>query len=194
MNITQVVQKYFYGFIALFAVVFLSFSTIDSTEDACRNGLTRFILNNNLDTLITNACVIDTIKEEVFKVVQEMPRFPGCEDLSTDEEKMECAQTKMLQFIFNNIEYPKKAMDNSVQGTIVVRYIVTTTGKIKDIETVRKIGGGCDEAGEKVVAMMPDWIPGKQRGENVNVQFNLPIKFKLDKKTLKMNKKRLKKG
>ena len=74
----------------------------------------------------------------------------------------------------------------------MIRYVITKTGDFRDIEVVRSIGGGCDEESLKVVQNMPKWIPGKQRGKNVNVQFNLPIKFKLDKKTIKENEKRMK--
>ena len=132
----------------------------------------------------------DSLEKEIFKVVDNMPRFSGCEYLDSKEKKMECSRQKMLEFIFDNIEYPIEARDNSVEGTVVVRFIITKDGSLENIEVVRKIGGGCDEESERVVHLMPDWIAGSQKGKAVNVQFNLPIKFKLDKKTLKENAKR----
>jgi len=39
-------------------------------------------------------------EEEIFKVIEEMPRFPGCEELPTAAEKKQCADKKLLEFIF----------------------------------------------------------------------------------------------
>jgi len=47
---------------------------------------------------------------------------------------------------------------------------------------LKGIGGGCDEEAVRVVSAMPNWKPGTQRGEAVNVSYNLPIKFVLDEK------------
>lgn len=108
-----------------------------------------------------------------------MPRFPGCEDLPTQEEKEQCAQANMLQFVYQNVKYPAIAVENGVEGTVVIRFIVEADGRVSNIELARDIGGGCGQEGMRVVNMMPNWIPGKQEGETVRVQYNLPIKFKL---------------
>ncbi len=125
--------------------------------------------------------VADTLPEgEVYKVVEEMPRFPGCEEITDAAEREKCAQTKMLEFIFKNIKYPAEARKNGVEGMSVVKFIVEKDGSISEAETVRTIGSGCDEEVLKVVYMMPKWIPGKQSGKPVRTQFMLPVKFKLD--------------
>ena len=69
----------------------------------------------------------------------------------------------------------------SITGTYP-NFTVTGTevdGSITDVRVLRGIGGGCDEEAIRVVKSMPRWIPGKQRGVPVRVQFNLPIKFTL---------------
>ena len=57
-------------------------------------------------------------------------------------------------------------------------------GSIKDASLLRGFNEACDNEALRVVAAMPNWIPGKQRGKAVNVQFNLPIRFNLDNKEL----------
>src|SRR5699024_6029404 len=58
---------------------------------------------------------------EIFHVVEEMPRFPGCEDMEgTSEEKKRCADEKMLQFLYSNIRYPEMAARDNVEGQVVV--------------------------------------------------------------------------
>lgn len=118
--------------------------------------------------------------EEIFKVVEDMPRFPGCEDVSGKTEREQCAQQKMLEFIYKNIKYPTIARENGVEGTAVIRFVIEPDGAISNAEVVRDIGAGCGGEALRVVETMPKWIPGKQRGKPVRVQFNLPVKFKLE--------------
>ena len=53
-------------------------------------------------------------QDELFNVVEEMPRFPGCEELEiTPAEKKKCAETKLLEYIYSNVQYPQEAIANS---------------------------------------------------------------------------------
>ncbi len=117
--------------------------------------------------------------DPIFKVVDEMPRFPGCEEKPDLKEKESCAQAEMLNFVYTNIIYPEQARDADVQGTVVVRFVVSADGSITKPEVLRSIGGGCDEEVLRIVGEMPNWIPGKNDGKAVAVQYNLPVKFKL---------------
>lgn len=121
--------------------------------------------------------------KEIFKVVEDMPLFPGCDDLGTKEEKTLCSQKKLLAFIYENIKYPAVARDNNVSGTVVVRFVVTESGAIEKAEILRDIGAKCGEEALRVVKLMNNmpqqWTPGEQRGRKVPVYFSLPIKFVL---------------
>jgi protein TonB len=57
---------------------------------------------------------------------------------------------------------------------------VRKDGRISGAKILRGIGGGCDEEALRVVKKMPRWKPGTQSGKNIDVQFNIPIVFKLD--------------
>ncbi len=126
--------------------------------------------------------------EEFFKVVEEMPRFPGCEDLASAADKSSCAKEKLLEWIYSNLNYPKDGVDGDLEGMQVVQFVVRPNGKVTDIKIVRSIGSVFDASVMQLMNKMVDdiiWIPGKQRGKKVPVQFNLPIKFNLDKQTKK---------
>ena len=119
--------------------------------------------------------------EEVYKVVEQMPMFPGCEQLGgSNQELQECATKAMLEFIYGNIRYPKQAREAGIEGTAVVTFIVGKDGELLEPRIVRSVGAGTDEEVLRVVEEMPAWIPGKQDGRDVQVQFNLPIKFRLE--------------
>ena len=122
---------------------------------------------------------------EVFKVVEQMPRFPGCEDMAgSDAEKKQCADKKMLEFIYKNIKYPAIARENGVEGQVVVQFVVEPSGEVSGVEVLRDIGAKCGDEAKRVVELMNKkgikWTPGRQRGQNVRVQFILPVKFKLN--------------
>jgi protein TonB len=141
------------------------------------------LLAIGISVFITIGCQPEEPKEaEIFKVVEQMPRFPGCEDQGPEKE--ECAKTKMLQYIYENLKYPAIAKENGVEGMAVLQFVVTETGKVDDVKIVRDIGAGCGDAGKKVVEAMNNlperWTPGKQSGRPVKVLYTLPIKFKLE--------------
>lgn len=128
--------------------------------------------------------------EEIFKVVEKMPRFPGCSDMDAPEsEKNNCASQKMLEFLYKNIQYPAEAKEAGVEGMCIVQFTVVKDGSLENINLVRDIGKGCGDEAIRVVNMMnqmPDkWEPGTQRQRPVKVLYTLPIKFALDKEAPK---------
>ncbi len=133
------------------------------------------------DKLTTEECEPASIGsgEEIFQVVENMPAFPGCENTGDKTAYQACSTEKLLEFIYENVEYPKIAKDNGIEGTVVIRFVVDRNGNVVEPEIVREIGGGCEEEALRVVKIMPVWHPGTQRGVPVNVYFNLPVKFKL---------------
>lgn len=122
--------------------------------------------------------------EEIFRVVEDMPRFPGCEGLSNKTERENCANQKLLEYVYSEIRYPDIAKENAVEGTVVLQFVVGKDGQIRDSRIVRDVGGGCGKEALRVVDLMNSevgqWVPGRQRGVPVPVMFTLPIKFKLD--------------
>jgi len=122
----------------------------------------------------------DTDEDIVWDIVQEMPRFGGCEEISgTSAEKKQCAEKKLMQYIYGKIKYPTIARENGIEGLVVVSFVVEKDGSISGAEVLRDIGGGCGAEALRVISSMPDWTPGYQRTKPVRVQFNMPIKFQL---------------
>lgn len=134
-------------------------------------------------------------ESESFTIAEVMPRFPGCEDQGlTGLELNQCAQRKMLEYIYTHLKYPEEAIKNEVEGTSIASFIVEKDGSISSIQIVRDIGGGTGEETTRVLQQMQEegirWIPGEQDGQKVRVVFNLPIKFKLTDSDPGMNRKK----
>jgi len=192
--------------------VYLGFDTKDSLElvlEKIRNLQLKFIPGKNggkpvnvLYTLPVDFSIKDEIPrldlnidksqdpfdDDIYKVVEQMPRFPGCESIEGDnDQKMLCAREKMLEFIYANLKYPAKARENGVEGMSVGQFIVSKDGSIEDIKIVRDIGAETGNAVIKVLEEMNNlpqkWTPGYQRGKAVKVLYTLPVKFTLTGKS-----------
>jgi protein TonB len=116
------------------------------------------------DLQIDQSNVVEEAYEKPFTIVEQMPEFPG-------------GASNMMKFIAENVKYPAMAREAGISGNVFVSFVVNRNGEISNVKILRGIGGGCDEEAIRVVRLMPSWIPGKQNGKPVPVQFNLPIKF-----------------
>lgn len=105
-------------------------------------------------------------KNGVYTQSEVMPKYTGGNDA-------------MFKYLSTNLKYPIAAKEKKIEGTVFVRFVVNADGKVGSVEILRGIGGGCDQEAKRIVEMMPNWTPGQEKGKNVAVQYNLPIKFKL---------------
>jgi len=118
----------------------------------------------------------------------EMPRFPGCEEITEITKRDKCAQDKLLTFIYTRIKYPAEARKAGIQGKVIIKYVVQKDGTVAKARIEREIGGGCGEAALKVINALPKMIHGTKDGKAVDVEMVIPVQFKLDggsEKTLK---------
>ena len=104
---------------------------------------------------------------EVFQVVEEQPMFPG-------------GMEEMMKFLQQNVKYPKEAQNQGKQGRVIVQFVVNKDGSISNDTIVRSVDPLLDAEALRVVRSMPNWTPGKQKGEAVRVRFTLPVTFRLD--------------
>ena len=121
--------------------------------------------------------VLEDVEAPVI-IAENMPRFPGCEDLGlSKEERRTCSEKKLLEYIYAHIEYPQIALQNGISGMVVVQFVVEKDGSITEAEVLKDIGGSCGREVLRVVDSMPTWIPGSQQGRKVRVMFRLPVRF-----------------
>lgn len=111
----------------------------------------------------------DTAKSDgkIFTIVEEMPQFPGGEE-------------GLFRYIEKNVKYPLETQKNKTKGKVFITFMVTKTGTVEDAKIIRGVSPQLDEEALRVISTMPAWTPGKQNGRPVNVQYNIPINFKVD--------------
>jgi periplasmic protein TonB len=84
-------------------------------------------------------------------------------------------------YVKDNLHYPAPAKRMDIEGRVFVQFIVEKDGSISDVQTIKGIGGGCDEEAVRVLQTSPKWKPAKQRGRPVRQRMVLPITFILSK-------------
>jgi TonB family protein len=104
--------------------------------------------------------------KKLWAVVEEMPMFPGGEQA-------------MISWISSNIIYPAEAVKAGIQGIVPVHFMVTGNGKVKYVRVSKSVNHFLDAEAVKVISTMPDWKPGRQNGKPVDVDFTVPVEFKL---------------
>jgi TonB family protein len=97
-----------------------------------------------------------------------MPKYPG-------------GNKALYAFMGENIKYPQDAKEKGIQGTVYVSFVIEKDGSVSHVKILRGVSKSLDSEAMRVVKTMPNWEPGTQRGKAVRVQYNLPIKFTLDK-------------
>lgn len=132
--------------------------------------------------------------DEVFQVVESMPRFSGCEHITELNDRKQCAQSNLMKYIGDNFQYPEAAKASNIEGTVVVRIIVNHQGCPIDTRIVRSLSDEVDQEVIRIMKQMPRWIPGKQRDKTVDVYFNIPVKVRPYKEVKKKKKNKRKRS
>lgn len=88
----------------------------------------------------------------------------------------------MNEVIYSNLKYPEEARALGIEELVVIQFEISEEGEVSHIHAVRGTRVDLRAEGERLVAQyLKKWVPGKQRGHPVRVQYNLPIKFELNK-------------
>ena len=97
------------------------------------------------------------------------PRFSGCDD-PTD---LDCADLKMMQFVFSNLKHP----EGNPGGQVLVYFTVKADGSLTDLAIEKGLTKECDNEVLRILELMPNWIPAQVEGANVDTEWELEVKF-----------------
>ena len=71
-----------------------------------------------------------------LSVLSKPPVFPGCEELKTNKDLRNCFQNGISQHIKNNFKHPEIAKKYGIEATIVLNFIIDTTGKVSSAKVI----------------------------------------------------------
>ena len=156
-----------YAFILpLFAMILLTNYACKPKKDKPAEVTT----SAKVDTTKTTIKVVNKpMTEAPMEGVEQMPEFPG-------------GKAGLMKFLSKNVHYPTSASEMGIQGRVILRFVISKTGDVSQVEVIRGLDPACDKEAVRVVKMMPKWTPGKQNGRNVPVYFTLPIRYQLSTK------------
>lgn len=107
-----------------------------------------------------------TSGDYAFDFADVMPSYPG-------------GNHALSWFIHSKLIYPKEAVAQKTEGIVVVGFVVDQYGRVRQPKILKSLTPVCDAEALRVVRLIPDWMPGQNKGRNVSVLFKLPIEFKL---------------
>lgn len=116
---------------------------------------------------VINAPATTDDGEEVYEVVEKMPKFP------------DGGMSGLMKYLSANIRYPEAAHKAGTQGRVTVQFVVSKDGSIGDVKVIRGVDPTLDAEAIRVISGMPKWKPGTQKGEPVNVRYTVPVMFRL---------------
>ena len=103
---------------------------------------------------------------DIYKVAEVMPEYPN-------------GNQAMMEFLRNNIVYPDSCKAEGIQGVVFLSFVIDEEGNVKDLGVLRSPDDRLSKNAMEVVKKMPKWTAGKQDGQPVKVQYNLPISYRL---------------
>ncbi|MDY6257916.1 MAG: M56 family metallopeptidase [Bacteroidaceae bacterium] len=130
--------------------------------------------------------------DPIFEVTEEPAQYPG-------------GQAALMQYIAQNIRYPKISAENGVQGRVLVQFVIEKDGSLSNFKIVKdakpvsdgitvnaqgttaegndipkEAYGALNIEALRVLRGMPNWTPAKQRGQVVRMRYTLPVTFRLE--------------
>lgn len=114
------------------------------------------------------ASTVDPKLNDLFCKSGQIPEFPGGMD-------------SLVSFASSHLYYPNTAKKDSVQGTVLLKFTIDTTGKVTDDIVYKKLRTDLDTICLEMLRKMPVWTPGMIEGKPVSIQFLWPIRFTLTK-------------
>lgn len=95
--------------------------------------------------------------------VDVLPSYPGGMDA-------------LRKFLQKHLQTPDE-LEGGQSVSVRVKFVVDYTGKLKSFVTVQDGGQAYNNEVVRVLKKMPDWVPGKTKGENVSVYYVIPVRF-----------------
>ena len=97
-----------------------------------------------------------------------LPEFPGGTDA-------------LMQYWLKHLHYPESAQADSIEGRVIVSFIVEKNGRLTGLHVERGVRADLDSAALAVVRDMPRWMPGYSKGRAVRSKYVIPISYRFGK-------------
>jgi TonB family protein len=146
-----------YGDIAADGVIVIEITTKDGKGmKAERNEI----------AFVAPVLVVGEEPEKILDIVQQKAQFVGGMDA-------------LYTWLTDNLVYPQEALDNDIEGNVVVKFAVMADGSVDKVEAVSSPSKLLSAEAVRLLKSSPKWIPGKNEDKVLVSYFYLPIIFRL---------------
>lgn len=114
--------------------------------------------------LIKGQCFTSTGADTTYFPLFTPPMFPG-------------GEKALMKFLSDNLKISEEARNKDIKGKVIVTFEVSHTGKITNINFLKKAYPDFNREVLRVLNAMPAWQPGTQDGIKVKTQLTLPVSF-----------------
>lgn len=108
-----------------------------------------------------------TADEDIFLIAETMPSFMNGDIYA------------FRAWVQQNVKFPQIALENRIQGRVVLSFVVDRDGRVTNIEVLQSPDRSLADEAVRVLSKSPKWSPGKQRNQAVRVKFTLPVEFRV---------------
>jgi protein TonB len=109
---------------------------------------------------------VDTGLTMFFCEAGQLPEFPG-------------GLTKLAAFAKGNIQYPETAVNDRIEGSVILQFVIDEKGKVTNARIVKSVRNDIDSACLGMLRQMPDWEPARFGPKAIPVNERWKIKFLL---------------
>ena len=88
------------------------------------------------------------------------------------------SSSEFAKWVASNIKYPAIALENGIQGRVMVQFVVNPDGTVSNVSVVRGVDPNLDKEAIRVVSKSPKWTPGYMADNTpAKVFFTYPVAF-----------------
>ncbi len=107
-----------------------------------------------------------TGSDTTWDMTNQIPLYPGGEEL-------------LMKHIARNINYPAAAREKGIQGRVVVKFMITSKGRVNGYEIYKSVSPELDSEALRVIKSITRFEPAIIEGKPVSGWYYLPVNFKL---------------
>lgn len=103
---------------------------------------------------------------EALRIVEQLPEYPG-------------GMVEFMKWLTANLKYPSQALQNRVQGKVMVSFIVEVDGSITNVKILKGANQLLNQEALRVIGLMPKWTAGVENGKPCRSMVAIPVVFEI---------------
>lgn len=120
------------------------------------------------DSTLTYVAQKKAIDNSIYTIVDETPKPIG-------------GFSAYYDYLDKNLKYPESLRNQSIEGTVIIQFVIEKDGSFSNFKTLKGINPGLDKEALRVLKASNTikWTRGKNLGKVVRTIVTVPVKFRL---------------